>query len=225
MAEFTLNTGDGQTYYDISLVDGYNIPMAIVWQTGGNASLEEIPPNLTNPSCVGTAGGQLADQGYNPYESATQSFLSTNSTYPLPFDQKVDASTVANWCPWDLQVNKPNPPGNGVYMYPDNNIQRPIFDPCYSACAKYNDPQDCCTNEWNSPTKCQPSAYSKSAKKVCPDAYSFGASIKTLKCSSYFLLTDVTSIRRSDFDLHHSQWRRFRSDILSWRAFYDDPNK
>jgi hypothetical protein len=61
-----------------------------------------------------------------------------------------------------------------VYPYPDDDIERPQFNPCFSACAKHNRPEDCCTGEYNSPNACQPSEYSKNVKAVCPDAYSFG---------------------------------------------------
>ncbi|KAK5074505.1 hypothetical protein LTR16_009025, partial [Cryomyces antarcticus] len=117
--------------------------MAIVLVPQGNASLLDIPPNLTNPSCVGTASDLNSDQYYDPYTSGFQTFLGTNSSYPLPFDTKVTSSQASDWCPWDLQVNIPTGPGNGVYPYPDTSIQRPAFDPCYSACAKYNDDADC----------------------------------------------------------------------------------
>jgi hypothetical protein len=173
LAEFTLDAGDGHTYYDISLVDGYNMPIAIILQPLQNASLDDIPPNLIHPSCEGTAG-LLKEKGYDPYSSGQPNFLRTNSTYPLPFEQKVDDDQVSKWCPWDLQQDPPSKPGDAVYPYPDDNIQRPVFNPCYSACAKNNKPEDCCTGEYNSPTVCQPSDYSKAVKAVCPDAYSFG---------------------------------------------------
>jgi beta-mannosidase len=172
LAEFTLDAGDGHTYYDISLVDGYNIPMAIVLQPLQNVSLDDIPPNLTNPSCQGTAG-LLAPKGYNPYDDYPK-FLQTNSSYPLPFDGSVDDKQISRWCPWDLQQEPPDKPGDGVYPYPDDNIERPHFNPCFSACAKNNRPEDCCTGKYNSATACQPSDYSKAVKAVCPDAYSFG---------------------------------------------------
>lgn len=172
LAEFTLNAGDGQTYYDISLVDGYNIPMAIVLEPHGNASMDDLPPNLTNPTCTGTVG-LLAPQDWQPYKENT-TFLNTNEAMPLPLDRKVDDQQVANWCPWNLQVNSPQPPEDGKYMYPDNSVQRPIFNPCYSACAKFNLPKDCCLNEYRDPSVCKPSEYSKNAKAVCPDGYSFG---------------------------------------------------
>ncbi|KAL1302738.1 hypothetical protein AAFC00_003092 [Neodothiora populina] len=152
LAEFTLDGGDGQTYFDISLVDGYNLPVAIVLVPHGNVSLDDIPPNLTSPSCIGTAS-QLAEATYDPYSQGQQTFLGTNSSYPLPFDQKLATSTVAQWCPWDLQ--------------------RPAFNPCLSACAKYKDPKYCCTGKYDSPKVCKPNYYSTVSKEVCPDAYSF----------------------------------------------------
>ncbi|KAF2124868.1 Osmotin, thaumatin-like protein [Dothidotthia symphoricarpi CBS 119687] len=171
LAEFTLDAGDGHTYYDISLVDGYNMPMAIVLQPLENVTLDDIPPNLTNPSCQGTAG-LLASQGYVPYEEYPD-FLRTNTSYPLPFEEEVDETKISKWCPWDLQQFPPDKPGDGVYPYPDDNIQRPMFNPCYSTCAKNNRPEDCCTGEYNSASKCRPGDYSKNVKEVCPDAYSF----------------------------------------------------
>lgn len=65
-AEFTFDAGNNHTHYDISLVDGYNLPLAIVMQPLANSSLDNIPPNLTNPSCQGTVG-LLQQKGYNPY--------------------------------------------------------------------------------------------------------------------------------------------------------------
>lgn len=171
LAEFTLDGGDGQTYYDISLVDGYNLPLGVALIAHGNASLADIPPNLTNPACMATVG-ELAGSNYNPY-SGGQTVLGTNSTYPLPWDTAVSSSTVSSWCPWDLQVSPPTSPGDGVYPYPDSNIARPAFDPCYSACAKYNEAQYCCTGSYDSSSSCSPNYYSKAAKEVCPDAYSY----------------------------------------------------
>jgi len=171
LAEFTLLGGTDQTFYDISLVDGYNLPMAIVLLPNGNQQLQQLDPATTNPSCVASIG-DLAAQNFNPY-SNNQQFLGTSSNSPLPFETKNSASTVANWCPWDLQVSPPLGPGNGVYPYPDSNINRPPFDPCYSACAKYNQDSYCCTGKYDGSSRCSPNYYSKVAKTVCPDAYSY----------------------------------------------------
>jgi hypothetical protein len=169
LAEFDLAGGSGndQTFYDISLVDGYNIPLGIIYIPGDTPKLQQIPPNLTNPACIATAGW-LAD----PANSGT-SGNSSNTTYPIPYESKQTNMQVASWCPWDLQVTQPTKPGDGVYPYPDDNIQRPIFDPCLSACSKTNAPSDCCTGSYNDPQKCGPPLYAKQAKGVCPDAYSY----------------------------------------------------
>ena len=144
--------------------------MAIIslYPESGNSTLTDIPPNLTNPICIGTAS-LLTLEGAP--EDVT---LGSNFSYPIPLEQSATYDDVERWCPWDLQLNPPTKPQDGIYPYPDTTIQRPLFNPCFSACAKYNKPPDCCTGRYNSPNICKPSEYSKEAKKVCPDAYSFG---------------------------------------------------
>lgn len=165
LAEFNLIGGYGgkQTFYDISLVDGYNLPLAIVYHPADNTTF--IPPNLTNAACIASAGylGEPARHG-TAY---------TNESFPVPYETFQTNEGVANWCPWDLQEYPPSKPGDGIYPYPDDNIQRPVFDPCLSACSSTRSPQDCCTGEYNDPAACKPSLYSAQAKRVCPDAYSY----------------------------------------------------
>ncbi|KIW43747.1 uncharacterized protein PV06_04818 [Exophiala oligosperma] len=170
LAEFTYSSDTYQTFYDISLVDGYNLPVGIIslLSQSGNSTLEDIPPNLTNPVCIGTSS-LLAPVG----APAGNADFGSNSTFPLPLDQTVTPSFIQSWCPWPLQLNPPQKPGDGVYPYPDDNIQRPIFNPCLSACAKWNKDQYCCTGSHNTPATCSPSDYSTQAKRVCPDAYSY----------------------------------------------------
>ena len=165
LAEFNLMGGYGgkQTFYDISLVDGYNLPLAIVYIPADNTSW--IPPNLTNCACI-------ASSGYLTEQASTGLHYS-NASYPVPYEALQTNPQVGNWCPWDLQKYPPTKPGDGVYPYPDDKIQRPVFDPCLSACARTNSPQDCCTGEYNDPGICKPSLYSEQAKAVCPDAYAY----------------------------------------------------
>lgn len=169
LAEFTLLTATKQTFYDVSLVDGYNLPMAIIslLSSSDDTKFSDVPPNLTNPICIGTSTLLESVVSVSDYT------FGTNTTYPLPLEKDLDVATLQRWCPWDLQLAPPTKPGDGVYPYPDDHIPRPIFNPCYSACAKSSKPQDCCTGKFNSPTACNPSAYSTSAKKICPDAYSY----------------------------------------------------
>jgi hypothetical protein len=155
---------NAQAFYDLSLVDGYNLPLGVVLECSA-PNVTDIPPNLTNPSCIATAGFLDAPTRSGDYYS--------NSTYPIPWETQMTNDNVGGWCPWDLQVDPPSRPGDGVYPYPDSNIQRPTFDPCLSACAEYNDDADCCTGAYDDPSKCTPSLYSQQAKAVCPDAYSY----------------------------------------------------
>ncbi|KAH9889179.1 thaumatin family protein [Xylariomycetidae sp. FL2044] len=165
LAEFNLAGGvtGHQTFYDISLVDGYNLPIGLVYIPAANTSY--IPQNMVNPSCIGTAG-YLAD----PTNTGT---TYTNATYLMPYEDRETNKDLASWCPWDLQAFPPTKPGDGVYPYPDDNVERPTFDPCKSACAASGKPRDCCTGDYSDPSVCHPGLYSRHAKQVCPDAYSY----------------------------------------------------
>lgn len=171
LAEFNLAGGVAgeQTFYDISLVDGYNLPLGVVYHPAENTTY--IPPNLVNPTCIATAG-------FLSTPSQT-GFTYTNVTYPMPYQPTLTNRDISNWCPWDLQAFPPYKPGDGVYPYPDDDIQRPTFDPCLSACTSSHQPQDCCTGEYDDPNVCKPSLYSQYAKTVCPDAYSYAFDDKT----------------------------------------------
>lgn len=165
LAEFHLAGGkDGmQTFYDISLVDGYNLPMGINYIPAENTSY--IPPNLTNCACIATAGWL--------YSQANTGTFSGNSSYPIPLESQVTNARVENWCPWPNLLSPPIKPGDGIYPYPDDNLQRPVFSPCKSTCAVTNTDEACCMNKFHDPNVCKPSSYSKRIKAICPDAYSF----------------------------------------------------
>lgn len=66
LAEFNLAGGvdNMQTFYDISLVDGYNIPMGINYIPAKNTTF--IPPNLTNCACIATTGWYFLRQALAP---------------------------------------------------------------------------------------------------------------------------------------------------------------
>lgn len=152
-----------QTFYDISLVDGYNIPMGIKYLPSKNTSF--VPPNLTNCACVATAGW-LGDM------AATGTFYS-NSSFPVPLESRVTNKSVRNWCPWPYLAFPPTKPGSGVFPYPDDNVVRPEFSPCNSACAATGKDKDCCVGKYHDPDVCKPSDYSTAVKAMCPDAYSY----------------------------------------------------
>jgi hypothetical protein len=150
-----------QSFYDISLVDGYNLPLAIRAIFDINDPAKVWPKaNESNPSCVGSPQN-LAPVGFNPYPTDKQLFLGTSSAQPLPFDNKTSMSDVASWCPSDLLIN------------PSKDKKSQVFKPCLSACAKTNMKEYWCTGSYNSAKKCGSNYYSRAAKKICPDAYSF----------------------------------------------------
>ncbi len=157
-----------QNFYDISLVDGYNLPMGLVYIAAKNTTAP-VPPNLTNCACIATAGWLAAAAASGVAAAAAGS----DATYSVPWEGGKTNGNVRNWCPWDLLAYPPAKPGDGVYPYPDDDIWRPDFSPCRSQCDATGAPQDCCTGRYNNPDLCRPSLYSRSAKAVCPDAYSF----------------------------------------------------
>lgn len=174
LAEFNLPGYDNLSFYDISLVDGYNLPLAI--QALLNASNPGGPPaNETNPACVASVW-DMAPQSFDPYAggSPAQLFLNTNASYPLPFDVSLSAQDVSTWCPYDLQTN-PLKDGDGkpCPCFVGADVAHPPFNPCLSACSKYGKAQFCCTGKHGSSKKCAPNYYSRRAKTVCPDAYSY----------------------------------------------------
>jgi hypothetical protein len=177
LAEFTCDGGNNLAYYDISIVDGFNIGMAMAWVPKGDYPPSK-PANSTNPICVGSLA-QYNSQ-FSPYENSNDlPYLGTNSSSQFPFVTGLSNTQVMQWCPWDCQTDPPTKPGAGVYPYPDGNIQRPTFQPCWSTCAKYSQPIDCCTGAYNSPGACKPREYSKNAKNICPDAYTYGKNLVT----------------------------------------------
>ncbi|KAH8811430.1 thaumatin family protein [Xylogone sp. PMI_703] len=171
LAEFNLEGGPNrdQTFYDISLVDGYNLPLSIIFIPGNNSLLRSIPPNLINPSCIATSGLLSAKSPFG-----VPSSQATNNTFPLPYEPSQSNSTVEKWCPWENQlIPNPSRPGDGVYPYPVDHVPRPAFNPCVSACSLTGRAEYCCTGSYDDASKCHKSYYSSQAKSVCPDAYSY----------------------------------------------------
>ncbi|XP_024032884.1 thaumatin-like protein 1 [Morus notabilis] len=65
LAEFTLNGANGLDFYDVSLVDGYNLPMMVVPQGGtgaGNCTATGCVEDL-NPSCPSELKVVQSDEG------------------------------------------------------------------------------------------------------------------------------------------------------------------
>ncbi|XVE88741.1 hypothetical protein DITRI_Ditri19aG0093200 [Diplodiscus trichospermus] len=110
-AEFILAENRGQDFFDISLVDGFNLPASITLQGGSGT-------NCSGTSC---------------------------------------AAKVNSVCPSNMAVR-----GSG-----GNTVA------CKSPCLAFNQPRYCCTGEFDSPQRCQPTNYSIIFKNQCPEAYSY----------------------------------------------------
>ncbi|KAH8698909.1 thaumatin [Talaromyces proteolyticus] len=174
LAEFTLATNMNLSFYDISLVDGYNLPIGIVslHNESNNSDLRSLPSNTTNPVCIGSPEYLTSVDDLNTTTVATNTTLGS-ITYITPLEEALGTHSVSRWCPWPLQIQPPWKPGDGVFPYPDDGIKRPDFDPCLSMCSKYGRDSDCCSGSHDTPEKCSPNMYSTAAKRVCPDAYSY----------------------------------------------------
>ncbi|PIA37124.1 hypothetical protein AQUCO_03000003v1 [Aquilegia coerulea] len=114
LAELNLNGDGGKDFYDVSLVDGFNLPVSIT------------PKEV---SCISTTC----------------------------------SADVNSLCSPDLSVK--------------GSDGRTIA--CKSACLAFNQPQYCCSGEFASPDKCQPTNYSTIFKNACPQAYSYAFDDKT----------------------------------------------
>lgn len=119
LAEFTLNGDQGLDFYDVSLVDGYNLPMLVVAKGG------------TRGGCSST--GCLVD--------------------------------LNGACPRELRVARGNRSRGSVA--------------CRSACEAFGAPEFCCSEGFNTPDTCAPSAYSLYFKHACPRSYSYAYDDKT----------------------------------------------
>lgn len=167
LAEFNLagGTGASQNFVDLSLVDGYNLPIGLTYIHDPTSNNIAPPASFVSPACIATTG-------YLAAPSRT-GLTNTNATYPMPYEASQTSANVGHWCPWSLQTPEPSKPGDGIYPYPDDSVARPVFDPCLSACHATGSAKACCTGKHNTPDTCPRSEYSRAAKKVCPDAYSY----------------------------------------------------
>ncbi|KAK6511218.1 hypothetical protein TWF481_000139 [Arthrobotrys musiformis] len=157
LAEFTMTGWMKQTFFDISLVDGYDLDMKI---TPFHDSPEKPRVNNT-PICVAS--------------TTLSSPLSGTDLYQNTLNESFTFNTIHRWCPrqnllFDSQKGK-----QSVFPYPDDNDPTigGGWTPCLSACAYTQSEWDCCTGKHDKAETCGPNLYSKRAKQVCGDAYSY----------------------------------------------------
>ena len=84
-----------QSFYDISLVDGYNLPMALIYIPAPNTTY--LSPNLTNPVCVASPGYySLTDPTPSVPSPALTKNLSTSLLPPFPNSTLTNSTTTNN---------------------------------------------------------------------------------------------------------------------------------
>jgi len=157
LAEFTITGWMDQTYYDISLVDGYDLDMKI---TPFHDSPDKPRVNNT-PICVASTDLSSPLSG----DDLIQNSLNESFTF----------RNIHRWCPKQMLLFESQRGKQSVFPYPDDNDPTigGGWTPCLSACAYSNNDWDCCKNGHDTADTCGPNLYSQRAKQVCGDAYSY----------------------------------------------------
>ncbi|KAF7818677.1 thaumatin-like protein 1b [Senna tora] len=139
LIELTVASNSGQDFYDVSIVDGFNVPMSIAPQ-GGTGDCQPA-------SCRANINGAC----------------------PEELQQKDSEGNVMA-CKSACLMKGSN--GNVIA--------------CKSACLAFNQPQYCCTGDYNTAEKCPPTQYSEVFETQCPQAYSYAYDDKssTFTCFS-----------------------------------------
>ncbi|CAN6290057.1 unnamed protein product [Urochloa humidicola] len=157
LAEFTLDGSGGLDFFDVSLVDGYNVPMLIVPQGAGGGA---------GAGAGGSGGnGSAADSGKC---MATGCLVDLNGACPA--DLRVMATTAST--------------GGAAGAGAGAGGGGPVA--CRSACEAFGTPQYCCSGAYGNPNTCKPSTYSQFFKTACPRAYSYAYddSTSTFTCAA-----------------------------------------
>ncbi|KAK6540143.1 hypothetical protein TWF694_008964 [Orbilia ellipsospora] len=157
LAEFTMTGYQGQTYFDISLVDGYDLDMKI---TPSYDSVAKPRVNNT-PICVAS--------------TTLSSPLSGADLVQNSLNQSFTFHNISRWCPRQYLLFASQRGKQSVFPYPDDHDPTigGGWTPCLSACAYTHSNWDCCTGKNDKANTCGPNLYSERAKQVCGDAYSY----------------------------------------------------
>ncbi|XP_061367569.1 thaumatin-like protein 1a, partial [Gastrolobium bilobum] len=121
-----------------------------------------IPPEPLVEITIASNGGQdfydvsNVDRFNVPFSVTPQGGSGQCKTSSCP-------NNINNVCPAELQMKGSD--GSAIA--------------CKSACLAFNQPQYCCTSDFNTAEKCPPTKYSDIFKQQCPDAYSYAYDDKT----------------------------------------------
>ncbi|URE28639.1 Thaumatin family, partial [Musa troglodytarum] len=197
LVEFTLQGDGGKDFYDVSCVDGFNLPVLVVPSGGSNCESTSCPVNVnaqcpqelqvTAPdggvfSCItGDCGtGQVACNGAGGAPPTTlveftlqgdggKDFYDVSCVdgFNLPVLVVPSGGSNCNSTSCPVNVNAQCPQELQVTA-PDGGVVG-----CKSACLAFNTDEYCCRGQYDKPDTCKPSDYSKIFKNACPQAYSY----------------------------------------------------
>ncbi|KAL7183431.1 hypothetical protein ACSBR2_025771 [Camellia fascicularis] len=170
------NVAEEKDFYDVSIVDGYNLPLIVappdVFQTSTQIGLDE-------PENVGLLG-IYASAPYMEAKSKSDPNPMVRLIIQSPWHTMLTVClSNSKGCPKELQVVDGDNSGVGVVG-------------CRSACEAFGLDQYCCSGDFANPTTCRPSSYSTIFKTACSRAYSYafddGTSTFTCKASDYTII-------------------------------------
>lgn len=163
LAEFTLGAPD---FYDVSLVDGYNLPMAVAVQsgtyTGGNNP--NAPYDCGAPTCSSDVNASCPDPLKLTVGGKVVGCRSAHQACTAnPTDPALSCATVGDL--YDCSKGGPNAVSGSCYSPGADN--KCCGCPSWSAAGTCNAHNP----KWEAPAL--PEVYAKPFKTACPSAYSF----------------------------------------------------
>lgn len=166
LAEFQMAGFGGKDFYDVSLVDGYNLPMAIAAQkgtyTGGNNP--NNPYDCGAPTCSSDVNASCPDPLKLTVGGKVVGCRSAHQACTAnPTDPALSCATVGDL--YDCSKGGPNAVSGSCYS--------PGADSKCCGCPSWSAAGTCNghNTKWEAPAL--PEVYAKPFKTACPSAYSF----------------------------------------------------
>lgn len=174
--EITLGNGNDKDFYDVSIVDGYNLPLI--------ASPRGVYGACNATGCasdinIGKASNLIMLQHTQVFDlQDTFCYMLNQVGHQMLQIFKIETKKTVAGCPKELQVV--------------GGVNEGSVVGCKSACDAFGLDQYCCSGQFANPTTCQPSFYSTIFKRACPRAYSYafddGTSTFTCKAFEYAIV-------------------------------------
>nr|WIL60102.1 nodulation protein [Melilotus officinalis] len=84
LVEFTLASNNGQDFYDVSLIDGFNLPVSVTLQGGSGDCKTSSCPNDVNRLCTSNFAVDAYNYAYNDDKTSTFT-CSGGANYSITF--------------------------------------------------------------------------------------------------------------------------------------------